>query len=471
MTINKKMIRNAVIGILAIAVLSGAYYWAVKWEPGKTDAGDEGSAFESISLFKTEEENISEIFIKNTEAVFTLKRSGEGDDAVWSIPEYSDIEFSQSKIKNAVFGFMSFYADKEITDDSGKLEEFGLADEKNSVTIRLKDGSETTLVLGDKLVVDDKYYIKKKGEDRVYTISGYKAAEMLKCPSDFRETNLGSIDNSGIQEMSVSHGNEKIIEIYNSGEDQGEDVFHTSSIRMRYPYDEIISNDRYGELVQTIPTSVEVISFVSDDVNNAAQYGLDNGYRVTIRDTEKEHRFIFGNADDSGNIYAMYNDNRFIFTMIPDILNAVKDIKPFDYVEKFAHIYGIDKVSSIAVEYGENEHTLTIKKTGSGDDEKFEYAVDGKTAKEDAFKDMYQAIIGLTVTDIAGSGTQGSKVCEVRFKMNDGRERVAAYYEYDERNVLVVRPDGRRYLMLKKYVESMTEKLDRFAESPTEELD
>ena len=458
------MIRNAVVGLIALALLGGAYYFAVKWQPESDEKTQTESS--SIQLFNCEEDKLSELHIKNTEAEYTLRHTGEGDDTAWSIPEYGGIEFSQSKMKNTVLGLAGLYADKEITSDLSSLDEFGLSDEKTVFSLKMKDGTEKTFILGDKLVVDAKYYIMEKGGDKIYTISEYTAENVLKVPNDFRETNLGSIDTSDIKEISVSRGNEKVVEFYQTEKSDDKSSFQTSTVRMKYPYDENVSADRFEELVNAIPNAVEVIDFVSDNPADAQKYGIGSGYNVIIRDSAAAHTLRIGDLDSGGNAYAMYNDFGFIFTMKPDLLKLVKEIKPFDYVERFAHIYSIDSVSEITVSYGGKTHKLTVRKEGSGDNEKYVCAVDGKSAEEDAFKGMYQAIIGLTVTDTAKDGAQGAELCRIAFKMNDGSEKTAVYYDYDERSAVVVRPDGKRYLMLKKYVEEMTAKLDGFLKEP-----
>ena len=459
------MIRNIIIAVVALGLLGAAYYFAVKWQP-KDKNSESGN--ESIELFSAEEKDISEILLRNNGAEYTLKKTGDGDDAVWSIPaEREGIEFSQSKLKNEVSTLISLTATKEVTDDLSDTAAYGLADESKAVTIRKTDGTETTFVLGDKVVVDANYYIMEKGGGKIYTISEYKAEAMLKQPNDFRETNLGTIDTSTISEFSASRGGEKIVAFRTLGEgESGDAAYRSSEIQMTYPYDEPVKIDTFNQLVSTF-SGVEVISFVSDDTGDAAKYGLDSGYKIFIRDGNGTHTLTFGNTDESGNVYAMYNDYGFIFTMAPDMLNAAEGIKPFDLIDKFAHIYDITKVNSVVVSYGGKTHTMTITRTGSGDSEKSEYSVDGKSANEDAFKQAYQEIIGLSVTGVVPSEKQGALVCEVTFNMADGKAYKASYYEYDERNVRVVRPDGKSYLMLKKYVSEMSDKLDKFAQDPS----
>lgn len=462
MTINGKMIRNIIIAVVVLGILGGAYFWAVKWQP--KDETDDGTSMGTIEVFSLEPDRISAIDFKNDNAEFSMKRIGEGDDATWSIPKYPGIEFSQTKLQSAVSGFVGIYAVKEIGSNLDNLEEFGLTSENNTVTIHGDDGTECTLILGNNVVVDETYYLMKKGANTVFTVSAYTAAAIMKSPDDFRETNLGSIDATAIQEFSVSKNGSKIMEFKRNITDEELTEIDMSDIQMTYPYAEKIRSDKFEEMTAAYTTTIEVIEFISDDLSKKAEYGLDKGYKVVLRDAEKLHTLTFGDIAEDGSVYAMYNDNKFIFTMNPALLDAVKDIKPFDLIQKFAHIYSIEQVKSIEVSAGGKTNTLTIEKV---DSEKKNYSIDGKEADEEAFKEVYQSIIGLTFTDVVQDKAWASDViCEITFRMNDGKIYKAVYRAYDERRVMVTRPDGKEYLMLEKYVSDMLGKLEKLSKNP-----
>ena len=462
MTINGKMIRNIIIAVVVLGLLGGAYFWAVKWQPD--DEADDGMSAETIEVFSLEPDRISAIDFKNENNEFSMKRIGEGDNATWSIPKYPDIEFSQTKLQSAVSGFVGIFAVKEIGASLDNLEEFGLASENNTVTIHGDDGTECTLILGNSVMVDDTYYLMKKGENKVYTVSAYTAASIMKVPNDFRETNLGSIDAASIQEFSVAKNGSRVMEFKKSLTSEELTEIDMSDIVMTYPYAEKIRSDEFEEMVTAYTTTIEVIEFISDDLSQKAEYGLDKGYKVVLRDAENMHTLTFGDIAEDGSVYAMYNDNKFIFTMSSALLDAVKDIKPFDLVQKFAHIYNINEVKSIEVSKNGKTNTLTIEKT---DNEEMNCSIDGKKADEEAFKEVYQAIIGLSFTDVVQDKAKASDViCEITFTMNDGKVNKAVYRAYDERRVMVTRPDGKEYLMLEKYVTDMMNKVEKLSKNP-----
>lgn len=465
MTINKKMIRNAVIGVVVLTLLGGAYWFALKWQPKGEENKNETSR--AITLLSLDDDEVSEVYVKNENAEYTLVRVEDGENEAWSVAEYPQIEVSSSKVKSTVLGLLSLSADAEITDDMSRLSEFGLDGEGKFFIVRLKDGAEKTFILGDKLVVDSKYYIMEKGGEKIYTVSEYAADGILKVPNDFRETNLGQIDTENILEMTISRGGKELVDFYIIGSDEKKDknTFSTSNVRMRYPYTEMVSSDRFNEFIENIPTTVEVTSFVSDDTADMHKFGLDTGCKLVIKDKAATHTLILGDEAENGGVYATYNDCRFIFTMETELPAAVGEIKPFDFIDKFAHIYSIDTVSEVKVANNKGTHNMTVKVTGDGNDKKYTCAVDGKNADEDAFKTMYQGIIGLTVTGMPDSDKNGAEICKITFVMTDGSKYTAVYNEYDERNAVVTRVDGKRYLILRKYVDEMCEQLEAFAKN------
>ena len=97
--------------------------------------------------------------------------------------------------------------------------------------------------------------------------------------------------------------------------------------------------------------------------------------------------------------------------------NAFKDIKPFDLVDKFAHLYMIGDVKSIEVKIEENSYVMSIE--GKGEDGKYMI----------------------------------------------GEKNTARHYEYDDRPFVVQQPDGKKYLMLRKYIDELREKMEEFSKN------
>lgn len=455
MTINKKMIINLTIGVLVLAVLVGVYFWATGWDPEK--AGEQPFKDDQILLFDVDSDEIAEVFINNENAKFAIKKTADKETG-WTVENYQGIEFSQTKIQNFIENLTRISATRKIESDGKAPADFGLDINKNSVVIRTLDGKEDTFILGERPTQDADYYLMKKGDDSIYTISSYKAEAFLKAPNDLRENILATIDVENIETLKVEEKGKKIMDIVYSKNSVDDGTYKASPFLMTYPYNEIVNQQKFGELMAAFAT-IEVNEFVSDNIADAAKYGLENGLRIEFSEAGKKHSIILGNNDNYGNVYAMYGDKQFIFTISPDIKNAFSNINPFDYIIKFAHIYALDNVSSIAIDCKGKTYNLNIQRVDN-DEKKTKYRINDRSINEENFKKLYQAIIGLTITDIPQNQTAGKEVCTISFDLISGETQTARYYECDERNLLLQRHDGKRYIILKKYLEEMIKTLE-----------
>lgn len=461
MSINRKILRNIIISAVALALLIGAYIWVTKWQKDVTNPQQEQG--QVIQVFAVDSNNITEINIKNSFSQYTLKRKDEGDDVVWHIPEYPDIEFSQAKLQMAVTAFMGVYAIKEVGTDITNLADFGLDNEEKTAIIHTTDGTECTLILGNQLSVDSSYYLMKKGSNTVYTVSSSTASAILKIPNDYRETNRGGVDVATLEELVISKNGEKIIEFKKFSENDEISVIDMVDMKMTYPYEEKIRSDLFETMIQPFSMPIEAIDFVNDDLSKAAEYGLDKGYQIILKDAQRVHTLTLGDIAKDGTVYAMYNDMKNIFTMDPIVLYTIQGIKPFDFVRKFAHIYIIDDVNSVTVTANGKTYTLAVQ----GDAENRKYSINGKTAGEEAFTKAFQEIIGMSFTGVVGDRSKATDViCEIIFNMKNGKTNKAVYRAYDDRNAMVTRPDGKENIILTKYVTNMINVVDAFANNP-----
>ena len=90
-----KPIRTTVIVIAIIAVLAAGFYFLLKTEPkDETDAAPSFTPTPTITLFKTEKENIAAIKITSEGSSYTVSKGGDGK---WVVNNDPAIKISQSK--------------------------------------------------------------------------------------------------------------------------------------------------------------------------------------------------------------------------------------------------------------------------------------------------------------------------------------------------------------------------------------
>jgi hypothetical protein len=456
MTINKKLARNIIIGIVFLAILGGSYLWALNWQPEDKKTNQPTS--DTISLFSEDTENISKIIIKNNDGVLTISRA---DDKNWTIAEKPDYTFSQTKLQNAVLNISNIMANRKISDNAENLSDFGFGSDSCSLTVLSDDGKSTSFILGDRLAVNSEYYIKNSAENSVYTISDSIASLFFSGANDFRMTTLAKIDNQSITKITISKAGSLLMNVEKVALKSGNTHRSTEYI-MTYPYKIGVDPDNFPSLIEAF-SSVNVLNFADDSILNKSKYGFDDGFKVTVSDSSATHTLSFGATDENGNVYAICDDNPFIFTMDPQLNNKLKDINPINYAEKYVHIYNIDDVSSVCLEYNGKKHIMAIE----GDEKSAKYSINKEGSTEKAFKSAYQKIIGVSFAQIASQAKPGKPLLSITFTLKNGDSESYSYFEHNDRYVLSQSPDGTRFLVLKKLLTELTDAVDSLENEPS----
>lgn len=473
---NRKKITAAVCAAVAVIILAAACLY-VNSRPKNGETADNQTETTSVKLFEIKDEDIESVTVSTADETFSFERREEevikGEDQkktteiVYRSPEHPNAFLSQSKIKNMLYDFYEFHAEKLVCEDMNQKGDFGFAEgENNFVTVKNKNGEETTFVLGDKSAVGNSYYVIKQGEDKIYLMSAYKSNSFLNGFSAYRETNLGAVDTSTVLSFSVTNGDKRVMGIrYKNENDKDVVTTDTMTYVMVYPYSGGVRIDPFSELMENFG-GVVMQDFACEGTDNLRKYGLEKPIKVVLQDAAKiVHTLYFGGTDEKGNVYTIYNDYDFVFTTSPEMYNAVKDIKPFEYLEKFANIYNIDEVEKVAVTSADGgAYLLEINR---GSDGSASYKINSKDSAEDAFKAAYQSVIGLSITSEAENEPKDALAAKIVFTFKNGKTNTTEIYEYDDRNYGVLKSDGSYNLTLRKNVVNVLDILKALDKNPT----
>lgn len=458
MRAKKKMIRNIIIAVLVLGILSAGYYFAVKWEPKAkvVDTASTGTISDMISLFQAETDSVRSVMVSNPQQTYTLLQDDEGNI---SIPELSDIPFRQISLKSAFSGFLSISSDREITRDRNRAAEFGLDRKDTSLTITLKDGTKTVIWVGDTLPGENGRYCMIEDGDAIYTLSSSKADALLQSTNRYRDTDLFTIDTSAVTEAAVSRSGADFIRIRRSTEeDQPQNAYQPSWIMETPCPGEAAADDRVGELLANF-SAVKISDFVDDHPTDLNQYGLgSDAYVLTVTAGEESHRLRIGAAAENG-VYIQYGDTPFVYLGDRAYLDAVNNLDPMLYVQKFVHLAMIDNVASVTVWKDGVTCTLEIG-DGTEEENPDKYKINGATVKADNFKKIYQQIIGILFVNTAEKPASGQPFMMVTYQYKDGHSDVSRYYNYDERYYLAERSSGQQFTVLKSTLNDLFATLD-----------
>ena len=441
---NKKMLRNLFISVVALAVLSGAYYFVMKM-PEK-DAAEEEPTYTPtpyVEVLNLKSDDISEVNINNPENIFTVARAEENK---FYVKEY-DLNFSKSKLNSVLLDFATINAEKELTEEG----DYGFPESGIVTNITMKDGTLYSLTLGNKVSGSNSYFLNY--DNKTYVISEYEGSNFLKTLNSLRETNILTIDNPSISAFSVDKNGKNLVDIREIREDEKDKFSMVTSHVMTNPSYVSVSMDNYGAIVQEI-TGVTAVDFPDD--NDPSKYGIGK-LKFKLTDKDKTVTILFGEKDEKGNVYAQLEGENYLFITAPALFDTLYNIDPQALMDKFVLLVNIEKITGLEFFGGGKNYNFIID--GEGDNAK--YYINDKEIKDDAFKKAYQAVIGLS-TNGFNEKYAGNTDYTIIYNYKDGNQDVCEFKNYDERNYAVFVNNKSEFIILKKKLTAAMEAIEGF---------
>ena len=131
-------------------------------------------------------------------------------------------------------------------------------------------------------------------------------------------------------------------------------------------------------------------------------------------------------------------------TTLYDILEPYS---PDYLMDKSAHLVLITKINQVTIEGDGKKYVLDI----AGKEDNYTYKINGKSIEEDAFKEAYREIIGITVDSMLDTPVSDKKEeYKVTFNYLDGKKAVYKYASYDDRNYVLINDSKGEKILLKK---------------------
>ena len=444
MTAKKRLIRNLIIAALAIAVLGGGYYFALKWEPDtkKDEPAETAPTTEATYIVSEETDSVEKLHIKNSASEYDIvKTKGEDDGYVYSIPALTSGDENSASIGSAFSSLIKMTATKTMNTGVDKAESYGLTAPSASYVIYKSDGSSITVLIGDEVPTGGEFYCMVEGGDKIYTIGSYKADTVNKTPDDYRNTSLMSISKAeDITGFTLWHGTEKVMSIRTATEDENAQKALGTMWAMDYPWNEEVSDEKLSGLFEKL-LKIEATGFAAQ--GDSPQFD----YRFEITAADENYSFSVGGAAPNGGVYLRNDASSMVYIADESIRAAIENVNPNDYTGKLVKIASIDKVSRAVVRRGDTEYVME-----PGDENGKAYVINGAEVAEDSFKKNYQTVIGVLFRERGSFEVSGEPYMTITYEFKDGGSDTTKYYEYDERDFVAVRSDGSTVKVLKSTI-------------------
>ena len=407
----------------------------------------------------------------------TLKLRKEGDE--WKVPDYPHpIKLRESKVEDLVYSFARMYSERIVDENPTDLDVYGLTQPIATGRCELSDGSWKEFYIGDKTSAGNSYYLKAKDNPVVYAVWMNHASHFQYVLDDLREERLTDITLAETTYLKIIEGGETLLEIIRR-EDLPDNLVTMVTSRMYvlapYSQPQALSSDSQDALWGHFG-DYRIAEYKEDRPTDLSQYGLDNPRVIYIhRDQENSRHLRFG--DSSGDLtYFQIQGDPAVYAMKTKGNFDFLQIKPFEYIDKYAFLVNIQNVVEISIKAPGVEHILGIQRINEGDEnESTTYLFDGDERDEKVFKSYYQSLIGILFDAEHTENLREQPEVEIEFNLRNignassqtestGNVRYrASLVPYDEDFYALFTNGQSRFLVNRSQVDQMLEDLERLS--------
>ena len=496
----KKKSVKLVSSVVVLAVLCGAYAgvktYVAKQE--KEESSEEDSKTDVLAIALDDIKSL-EFIIDKENITF------EKDSDNWVDKNDAGFPVNQSTMDTTAEALKDVKADR-VLNDVEDLSEYGLDSPANTITVKTDDAT-TRICVGDENTSTSQYYITKDDDDKtVYVVAADSISPFMKSLYDYAESEtFPGIDTSAIKKVQVEGKKSYTLEedsdssTWNvtSGDDTEEaDSSAAGTVTSAFgsmAFDEFVNYNaedlsQYGldkpYATVTVDYTEEVESEDSSDSSDDAEaedsesstadaISADSSDESDTSDTdssdekktetvEKQLVLYVGDETDSDSRYVT-TDNKEVYTMSNDTLNAVIDKEASDLWSLIVSYLSVNNLDQLQVTYNGETNTVNVTRETSTDDdgndkETVTYKLNGEELDDSksVFTIFYNKLTNMAAQKRLTEEYTPSTDPEMTatFTDTDGKEMTVSYYAYDT-NYYAAVVDSKVFLVNKMNVKEM----------------
>ncbi len=385
-----KLYRNAIILVVVLGLLVGAYFLISNKKAATSDAADKSTTTNEISVIKADYEKIISLEFNNENGSFTLNKK----DKAWTMDPALELPIDNSIAGTSAADMSAITAEKVIEEKATDLSKYGL-DKPATIKVGLEDGSSMELEVGSTNPTNDGIYVMKKGDSKVYLIGSYFSSSFNLSRGHFAKKEILPVDATTLKTLSYEKNGKMQFAI---------DVVSENEMNVTAPYKEQGEPSNITPMLAAV-VQLKIQDVIEDNPSDLAKYGLDKpAFSIEYGDKSTTKKLLFGKYLKKGEsvVYAKFSDVKSVFTIDVSALTFL-DIKFSDIISGFIYIPSINDVNKIDLTMDGKTivSDITTVKDKSEDDK---FKVDGKDANmknadgKSLFRNFYQAMIGVTMS-------------------------------------------------------------------------
>ncbi|MDF2988139.1 MAG: hypothetical protein K0R50_3649 [Eubacterium sp.] len=428
-----KLFRNAIILVVVLGLLVGAYFFLSNRKTGDTGTAEETTAAETIKVMSVDQEKISFIEFNNENGTFKLNKK----DKAWTIEPEMEFPVDNSLADSSATDFAEIIADKVVEENATDLSKYGL-DKPASAKVGLTDGTTKEVEIGSSNPTNEGIYVKLKGENKVYLIGSYYENKLKLNKGHFAVKDILNVEAAAVKAISYEKNDELQFAISINSE---------TDAKITAPIKEEADTAEVSKMTAAVVQLA--ISDVIDDNPDLAKYGLDKpAFAIEYGDGKTTKKILFGKELEKDKIaYAKFPEGKSVFTVDISPLTFL-DTKFSNLVNSFVYLPNINDVNKIELTI-DGKTVVSDITTVKDDSDKDTFKVDGKDAnmkdKDDKslFRTFYQALIGITMNKYEPAPKpSGTPEVTIKYYMKPDNKPVTIEYISKDENYYYAMKDG-----------------------------
>ncbi|HUO58958.1 MAG TPA: DUF4340 domain-containing protein [bacterium] len=403
---------RSTIAILLIGALLGAYIYFFERGPVKKDDDKKVKVFPKYVA-----DDISQIQVENFATSINANKvidMHKDDKGAWQIDVPMKIAADETTLRSVLNGVGDFNPEATIENPT-KLADYGLNSPNARCTLKNKAGESFAVMVGDKSVGGNSYYVLTGGKSTVYLLPSYSIDYLKKPFNEYRDRSFIKTDTFMSHKVRVTRNGKTLML------EKGTD----NTWKILEPIQDKAEESKVRDLLSNI-NNLRVDNFVEDNPAGLAKYGLSNPYaRIEVwNNGEKDpHSILLGNKKKKDNsIYAKKGDSPSV-VLVRDFIDNNINFKPSEYRDKSVMRFELQSARTLTVQHNGKTYKYTK-------DDKGTWASPGRpnalSEANDLINDLSQTTISSFAEKSASTGL-ASPTYVVEVGLPDNKVRTYRY--------------------------------------------
>lgn len=337
--------------LIAVIVVFTAVYFIIDKKVTTKEIEQSSNTTPVINIFNFDTTNVTDLLIKNSDGEygFTI------EDNNWVLTNSEQFKINPYLLNDIVSYMSNLQAINIISEVSDDLSIYGLDSPMAVITCVTSDSSKYVLEVGNVNITTDAYYVKKQGENTVYSIDYTTGLALNTSKQKLKDIYLFDTLLNDVISVSLEHEGTVSYDV-------------TKSDALGWIMNEPLATEKtnvakLSGMIDTI-IRINIANFVQEDLQDYADYGFDNpSYVLEINTKDRAERVLFGDMiDETGEIYALFEDSKDVVTFYRDNLSFL-DLTAEGMLIETIHTENMYDVSKVEVMINGELTTLTINAT------------------------------------------------------------------------------------------------------------